>query len=129
MMRVEHVAFNVEEPLEMARWYCEHLGFEVKRRVMEAPWAHFLIDSTGNTMLEIYGNKNIPVPDYRNMHPGLLHLAFVSDDIAADVARLCAVGATCEGGIAPLPGGDMMAFVRDPWGFVLQLVKRANPML
>ncbi len=128
-MRVEHVAFNVEDPLEMGRWYVEHLGFQVKRRVMEAPWAHFLIDSTGNTMLEIYGNKNAPLPDYRNMHPGILHLAFVSDDIEADGKRLCAAGGTREGDIAPLPGGDTMIFIRDPWGFTLQLVKRATPML
>ena len=33
-MRVEHVAFNVEDPLAMARWYVDHLGFQVKRRVM-----------------------------------------------------------------------------------------------
>ena len=51
LMRVEHVAFNVEDPLEMARWYVEHLGFEVKRRVMQAPWAHFLVDSSGSTMI------------------------------------------------------------------------------
>ena len=31
-MRIEHVAFNVPDPLAMARWYVEHLGFEVKRR-------------------------------------------------------------------------------------------------
>ena len=128
-MRVEHVAFNVEDPLAMARWYVDHLGFQVKRRVMEAPWAHFLIDETGNTMLEIYGNKNVQLPDYRNMHPGILHLAFVSKDLEADAKRLCDAGGTLDGGITQLPGGDTMVFVRDPWGFTLQLVRRATPML
>lgn len=127
-MRVEHVAFNVEDPLEMARWYVEHLGFEVRRRVMEAPWAHFLVDSSGSMMFEIYGNRDVPTSDYRSMHPGTLHLAFVSDDIQADIDRLTAAGAQQEGDITDLPGGDTMAFVRDPWGITLQLVKRREPM-
>ena len=128
-MRVEHVAFNVEDPLEMARWYVEHLGFVVKRRVMEAPWAHFIVDSAGSTMIEIYGNPEVPVSDFRNMHPGTLHLAFVSENIQADIDRLSAAGAKLEGGITDLPGGDIMAFIRDPWGLTLQLVKRRESMI
>lgn len=128
-MRVEHVAFNVEDPLEMARWYVENLGFVVKRRVMEAPWAHFIVDSVGSTMIEIYGNPDVPLSDFRKMHPGTLHLAFVSEDIQADIDRLSAAGAKPEGGITDLPGGDTMAFIRDPWGLTLQLVKRREPMV
>ena len=128
-MRVEHVAFNVQDPLAMARWYVDHLGFEVKRRVMEAPWAHFLIDSTGSTMIEIYGNTKAEALNFPQLSPAAVHLAFVSDDIEADLQRLVAAGGTAEGGVTPLPGGDSMAFVRDPWGFTLQLVKRAEPMI
>ena len=129
IVRVEHVAFNVEDPLSMARWYVEHLGFEVKRRVMEAPWAHFLVDSSGSTMIEIYGNKEAEALDFPNLSPAAVHLAFVSEDIESDVQKLVAEGGTCESGVLPLPGGDSMAFVRDPWGFTLQLVKRAQPMI
>jgi glyoxylase I family protein len=128
-MRVEHVAFNVEEPLEMARWYVENLGFVVKRRVMEAPWAHFIVDSSGSTMIEIYGNPDVSLSDFRNMHPGTLHLAFVSEDIQSDIDRLSAAGAKLEVGITDLPGGDIMAFIRDPWGLTLQLVKRRESMI
>jgi glyoxylase I family protein len=128
-VRVEHVAFNVQDPLEMARWYVEHLGFEVKRRVMEAPWAHFLVDSAGSTMIEIYGNTKAEALDFPQLSPAAVHLAFVSDDIETDLQRLVAAGGTAEGGMTPLPGGDSMAFVRDPWGFTLQLVKRAEPMI
>lgn len=128
-MRIEHVAFNVEDPLSMARWYVEHLGFEVRRRVMESPWAHFMVDSTGSTMLEIYGNPDVPLPDYRAMHAGTLHLALLSEDVEADIARLSAAGGKLDGDIQNTPAGDTLAFVRDPWGFTLQLVKRAQPML
>jgi len=128
-MRIEHVAFNVEDPLSMARWYVDHLGFEVRRRVMESPWAHFLVDSEGLTMLEIYGNPDVPLPDYRGMHPGILHLALLSDDVQADIDRLSAAGAKLDGDIQHTPAGDTLAFLRDPWGFTLQLVKRAQSML
>ena len=128
-MRIEHVAFNVEDPLSMARWYVEHLGFEVRRRVMESPWAHFMVDSTGSTMLEIYGNPDVPLPDSRAMHAGTLHLALLSEDVEADIARLSAAGGNLDGDIQNTPAGDTLAFVRDPWGFTLQLVKRAQPML
>jgi glyoxylase I family protein len=128
-MKIEHLAVNVEDPLEMARWYVEHLGFTVKRRIMESPWAHFLADDSGTVMIEIYGNRDVPLPDYRTMHPGSLHLALVSTDVAADVTRLAAAGATPEGEIQNLPNGDSMTFLRDPWGLTLQLVKRGEAMI
>ncbi len=87
-MRIEHLAINVAEPLEMARWYVEHLGFEVRRRSMEPPWGHFLADSSGQTMIEIYGRKDAPLPDYKAQHPAVLHLALVSEDVLGDVDRL-----------------------------------------
>lgn len=113
----------------MARWYVENLGFTVKRRVMDAPWAHFLADESGTVMIEIYGNRDVPLPDYRAMHSGSLHLALVSADVSADVARLTAAGAKPDGEIQNMPNGDSMTFLRDPWGLTLQLVKRGEPMI
>lgn len=128
-MKIEHIAFNVAEPLEMARWYVEHLGFTVKRRVMESPWAHFLADDSGTVMLEIYGNPEVPVPEYAGTNPMVLHLALVSPDVEADVRRLTAAGATQVGDYLRAPNGDVLAMLRDPWGFCLQLAHRAEPMI
>ncbi|MFP6766247.1 MAG: VOC family protein [Planctomycetaceae bacterium] len=128
-MKIEHLAVNVEDPLSMARWYVENLGFTVRRRIMEPPWAHFLADDSGAVMIEIYGNDSVPLPDYRTMHPGSLHLALISEDVEQDLSQLCAAGATEEGNIQNLPNGDSMAFVRDPWGLTLQLVRRGEPMI
>lgn len=128
-MRIEHVAFNVDDPVGMARWYVEHLGFLVARGSSEPPYAHFLMDSTRTCLIEIYANRSAPIPDYRAQHPGTLHLAFVSSDVDADAARLTAAGAKLDGEVSRMPSGDVVCFLRDPWGFVLQLVKRAQPML
>jgi glyoxylase I family protein len=128
-MKIEHLAINVAHPLDTSRWYVEHLGFTVKRRMMEDPWAHFLADDSGTVMMEIYGNKAHPVPDYAAIDKMSIHLALVSSDMEADVRRLEAAGAKLEGEINHQHTGDKMCFLRDPWGFTLQLVQRANPMI
>ena len=127
-MKIEHTAFNVEEPVLMGRWYVEHLGLTVKRRTTDAPYAHFLADDSGTVMIEIYGNREAPLPDYRNMNPAELHLAFVSSDVTADTQRLVAAGATIVADVHQL-GDDTFAMLRDPWGLPIQLVSRANPMI
>lgn len=128
-MKIEHIAFNVEDPLAIGRWYVEHLGLKVKRRIVDPPYAHFLADDSGTVMIEIYGNKSAPLPDYRSMNPAELHLAFVSKDIESDIRRLIAAGATQVGQADTTPKGDQLAMLRDPWGLAIQLVKRATPMI
>ena len=128
-MKIEHAAYNVKDPLAMGRWYVEQLGFVVKRRTVDPPYAHFLADDSGTVMIEIYGNAEVPVPDYPNLDALALHLALVSKDVEADVARLEAAGATLDGEPFTAPNGDQFAMLRDPWGMAIQLVKRAEPMV
>jgi len=128
-MKIEHLALNVPDPLAMARWYVDHLGLTVKRRFLEAPWGHLLADESGSVMIEIYGNAKAPALDLPSVAPPALHLAFLSRDIAADVARLSAAGATLVSGPETAANGDGLAMLRDPWGVCLQLVKRTQPMI
>ncbi len=128
-MRIEHFALNVEDPLALSRWYVEHLGLRVVRRAMESPWAHFLTDDGGQIMVEVYGNPDVPLPDYHQQNPMVMHLAYVTQDVEADVARLTAAGATQIGDLLHTPAGDVLAMLRDPWGVPIQLAKRASPML
>jgi glyoxylase I family protein len=127
-MRIEHVAFNVAEPVAMAHWYTEHLQMRVVR-ISGPPWfAHFLVDAENQSMIEIYYNAKAPVSPYGKMDPLMLHLAFAVDDVRATRARLLLAGATAEGEAETSPTGDDLAMLRDPWGFPVQLVKRAVPM-
>lgn len=127
-MKIEHFALNVKDPVTVADWYCKHLGMEVKKGMTEAPYTHFLADSTGQVMVEIYNNPADQVPDYSSMHPLLLHLAFVSEAPDSDRDRLLAAGATLVEEIH-LPDGSHLIMLRDPWGFAIQLCKRGVPML
>lgn len=122
-MKIEHVAFNVADPVAMAAWYCLHLGFEVARKSNGPSLAHFLRDPETGVMLEIYLNPPGEVPDYRSMNPLLLHLAFTSEDMDADLGRLVSAGSTLVSDQA-LDGGGRVAMLRDPWGFCVQLCQR-----
>ena len=128
-MKLEHVALQIPDPLAAARWYVEHLGLVVKSRGVEPPYGHFLADDGETVMLELYSFADVPTPDYPAQEPRQLHLAFTSKDVAADVKRLVAAGATRVGGPETTPKGDEIAMLRDPWGVAVQLVKRAKPML
>ena len=94
----------------------------MKRRIVDAPWAHFLADDSGTVMIEIYGNRDKPLPDYRTMDPAELHLAFVSKNVAADTVRLRTADTHTL-------GDDTFAMIRDPWGLPLQLVQRGTAMI
>ncbi|WP_273022690.1 VOC family protein [Rheinheimera sp.] len=122
-MRIEHVAFNVAEPKQMAGWYMQHLGFGLKRALNDTAQTHFLSDDTGVMMIEIYCNPADQVPDYAAMDPLILHLALVSADPVADSARLLAAGASHVTDVH-LADGSHLAMLRDPWGLALQLCRR-----
>lgn len=127
-MKLEHFALNVAEPVAMATWYVEHLGLAVVREMAEAPYTHFLADSSGQILLEIYNNPPEQVPPYAEMDPLLLHIAFVSTDPEADKAALLEAGATLVQD-QHLDDGSHLVMLRDPWGLALQLCKRGTPML
>lgn len=127
-MKIEHVALQVGDPAAMAGWYVEHLGCSVARAGGAPAFIHFLRDSAGTSMLELYRNPRVAVPDYASMDPMLVHVAFVSADPAADRDRLVAAGATIADDIVRSPAGDELVMLRDPWGVAVQLVRRAQPM-
>ena len=128
-MRIEHVAMNVEDPVAMAKWYCENLGLRIVRQGPSPINAHFLSDSGGNVLLEIYHNPPDAVPDYASMDPLLFHIAFMADDIEEVCRRLVSAGAKIVSDLSTIPEGDQFAILRDPWGLSIQFVKRAEPML
>ncbi len=127
-MKLEHFALNVQHPLEVARWYVENMGMTIVKATDTEPYMHFIADSSGDVMMEVYCNPPDQVPDYGSMNPLLLHLAFVSDDPASDSVRLQNAGATLVDE-KQLADGSHLIMMRDPWGLALQLCKRGNPML
>ncbi len=118
-MKLEHVAIDVPDAEAFIGWWCENLGF---RR--SAPGSAFIIDDSGTMGLEVYRTgETSAAPDYKAMNSMTLHIAFVSDDVQADVDRLVKAGATLEQITTSNPAFHM-AILRDPWGMAIQLCKR-----
>lgn len=128
-MKIEHTAYQVRDPVAVGAWYVEHFGMTIKRSQTEAPFMRFLADDGDGVMLEFYSDPAVEVPDYRELHPLVFHLAFLTDDVRTTRARLLAAGATAEGEIRVTSAGDEMAMLRDPWGLPVQLIKRRVPMI
>jgi glyoxylase I family protein len=128
-MRIEHIAINVKNPVAMAKWYCENLSMKIVRRGPAPANTHFLSDTGGNVLLEIYHNPPDAVPDYASMDPLLFHIAFLTDDIREICRKLTSAGATIVSDLSTTPAGDEFTILRDPWGVSIQFIKRAEPML
>jgi len=128
-MKIEHIALNVTDPVEVAKWYVENLGMRIVRSFDKPPYIHFIADEAGQGVIEIYHRQEAPVPDYAAMHPLVLHIAFAVEDVDETRAKLIAAGATAEGEVTRPENGDLLAFVRDPWGIPLQLANRRQPLV
>lgn len=127
-MKIEHFALNVKDPVAMAQWYVKNLDLEIVRKMDVAPYTHFIGDKSGAIMLEIYNNPVDQVPDYFNMDPLLLHLAFLSSDPESDKDMLIKAGASYVEEVN-LSDGSNLIMMRDPWGLAIQLCKRGVPMI
>jgi len=127
-MKFEHFAINVTHPVEMCQWYEKHLGLKAVKKGEESPFMTFLADESGDIMLEIYNNPKADILPFADMHPLMVHLAFVSEDPAKDKERLLSAGAA-EVSDDLLSDGSHLVMLRDPWGLAIQLCKRAVPML
>lgn len=128
-MKFEHTAYNVPEPARHAQWYIDHLGM-VMIRVVGGPTAiHFVGEAGGRFVIELYTNPNGALPDYGSISVWTQHMAFTSDNLGADRAKLVAAGGKAEGDEMVLPTGDSTAFVRDPWGLTIQLIRRLKPLV
>lgn len=125
-MNFEHFALNVADTRAVAAWYVAHLGFRIARQRSDAPYTHFLADSTGRVIVEFYSNPAAPVPDYAAAHPLCFHLALVATDARAERTRLGQAGATLFRE-EPQPDGSLLIMMRDPWGVPLQLCQRTQP--
>lgn len=128
-IRLEHVAFNVADPVKTAQWYVDNLGMKIMREGPAPTNMRFISDSGGNMMIELYHTPQAAVPDYASIDPQTLHVAFMVADVDALRQKLLAARAVSAGEVTTTPAGDKLTFMRDPWGLPIQILHRADPML
>jgi glyoxylase I family protein len=126
MRCIHHIAVICSDYERSRAFYRDILGFPVLREVWRAERKSWKCDlDAGNAQIELF---SFPTPPARPSRPeacGLRHLAFLIDDIDAEVARLTAAGVECEP-IRIDPYTDQrFTFFTDPDGLPLELYERA----
>ena len=128
-MRVEHIGICVSAPVSMGRWYSDNLGFSVIRCAGDdTEGVSFIRDSEGKTILELGKLAEGPPLDPRCLLPLQLHIAIDCEDPEAEAERLVSVGAELIGESPRNSYKGEKVLVRDPWGYVIQLVNRTDKL-
>ncbi len=127
-MIFEHFALNVEGPINTAEWYVNNLQLRVIKKIDKPPHTHFLADSTGRVIMELYNNSAAKIPDYKNAHLLEFHFAFMVEDAESLKNKLILAGAKLEEDLK-LEDGSHLSTLRDPFGLCVQLCQRANPFM
>ena len=128
-IRLEHVAFNVEDPVALADWYVTNLDMVITVKGDAPGYARYVADAGKNMILEFYHNTDVMIPDYPSIDWHVFHIAFAVQDIEVVRERLIKAGATPDTDITTSDNGDRMTMLRDPWGLPLQFFQRVEPKL
>ena len=141
--RFDHVGITVAD-LDAVAGFFVRLGFEIEGRVfLEGEFVDTvigipnsrseiltLVPPDGGTRLEL---STFVRPDHEPGSPhamstelGLRNIAFVVDDLQADVDRLAADGYGLVGGIGQYEDMWRMAYVRGPEGIIVALAQRID---
>ncbi len=123
-MRIAEVRYLVNDVDAAVKFYVDHLGFTLKRR-MGPPFA---MVSRGDLTLWLSGPGSSaarPMIDGRQPAPGGWNRFVVQvEDIAATVAALSAAGVRSRSDMVTGPGGKQVV-VEDPSGNPVELVQPA----
>ena len=122
---IEHIGISVGQPIEMANWYQEALGFNLKFSAQDEEKAvAFLTDCSDKVMIELGKIPNVlPLTD-RISHHLQLHIALKSEDPDREAEYLVSMGATFIEKCPIRRPGENLIVLSDPWGNTIQLVKR-----
>lgn len=125
----EHLAFNLNDSREVAKWFEENLSMKIMRDGKAPTYGMFIADQDANMMLELYQNKDYPVINYDSVSHMSIHLAFMVDNMEAEKEKVLSSGGKVVEDITKTPAGDFVLMMRNPWGLPIQFVKRNEPML
>ena len=124
---IEHIGIAVEKPIEMANWYHETLGFNIKFSAEdEEKGVAFLTDCTDKVMLELGKIPNVSPLAGRMNHHLQLHVALRSEDPDKDAEYLVSKGAAFIEKCPIRRPDENLIVLSDPWGNTIQLVKRSG---
>ena len=126
---IQHIGFNVYNPIEVSNWYIQNLGMKLIRQGNAPEHVTFIADSGNNMEIEFYNKEKFHKIEFQKIDVLTFHFAFLTDNINLIESKLITAGAKLVEKTTKTPTGDKVAMLRDPWGMPLQLVQRSNPMI
>jgi len=119
---IEHTAIASPEPLKLAQWYVEALGFRINFTFGQ----NCFIRAADGSMIEIITAEAARAPRALK-DPGFCHLAIAVSDFDGVYARLKALNTHFVS--EPVDGnGIKLVFFTDPEGNYLHLIQRETPL-
>ena len=121
---INHVGFivpNVAESAipEMQAWYAKHFGATPGKRgrnqAADVPGANLTFTKSDKPTLPTKGRH-------------FDHIGFDVKDLVAFAKKLEAAGVPLERQIVARPDGSKLAFIKDPWGTLIELNERPKPL-
>jgi glyoxylase I family protein len=129
MQTFTHVGMTCRDPLVTERFYSKHFGFQRARVVPLEAGKSVVFLKSGGVYLELFSadlERPTPAPGADGPHyPGLRHLAFRVDDVAA---KLAAMGSDAKITLGPLHFDEVIrgwrsVWVADPDGNVVEITQ------
>ncbi len=119
---IEHTAIASPNPLRLAEWYVQHLGFRINYEYA----GNYFVKAPDGAMLEIMPSEGERAPQAMK-DPGLRHLAIKVDDFDASHRELQSQGVQFL--TEPYTNqGNRLVFFADADGNFLHLIERPKPL-
>lgn len=122
---IEHAAIASPDPVKLAQWYVDTLGFAVNY-FSEKTRTTFVRTPDGS-MIEIIQANDRPRPEGDMRDAGLRHLALTVTDFATAYRRLQDHKVNFLGE-PEIKSGNQVVFFTDPDGNILHLLQRGKPL-
>jgi len=122
---IEHTAIATPDPMKLARWYVDHLGFVINWQPPNTTTV--FVKAPDGSMLELIESPAplAGVPAMRE--PGLRHLAIAVSDFDAMYRRLELAGVKFLSAPEKVHGNSLVFFT-DCDGNILHLLHRETPL-
>ena len=126
---VNHIHLKSSDPGTTADWFVRAFNVEIVSDTVRDFGDRFIITKTeGGLAINISSERSGETlgPGDANVHYGLEHFGFDTDDIDADFARLEAMGAEIKEGPIPLPDGRKIGFIAAPGDIRIELIQQTS---
>ena len=126
---VNHIHLKSTDPKQTADWFVEAFNVKIMSDSVRDFGDRFIITQTeGGLAINISNARTGETlgPGDANVHYGLEHFGFDTDDIEADFARLESMGAVIQEGPIPLPDGRKIGFIAVPGDIRIELIQQVS---